>query len=765
MSGVGISGLIKDLPGTVTPYPVWEDIDGFGGWRSVANVAARDAIPDNFRKIGMVVVAEDTGVAYQAFPDIHTWVQVSSPARVSVARISTGNTGGTKLVDIATTTLTNGSIATVASVGSLFQLVSVAPAALLASADGITIVQSTATPASVWVRLLGITNLSFASTPPLFIDPTLGNDDNDGLSSGAGALKSADEWSRRMDGQQITTSFTVTCAAGDVGNFSLTMGEDNPSVSQFVFFQGSFTNSSQIGTVSSIIAQNSSTGQEFIFSDTSGVGPTIPDNSRLMIVASTTPANIGGTAYVKGFGGGGGANPYTTSWTAIDGSPFFPAVGDTYVVSTPTTIARSFVASWINKFAPGPTVGGFVWQNFLIETERFASYLITSNELPGNGNFSSSFVQCIFNDSLSTNFVRCNFRSYGCEFKVSVGVTFGTLDFHSPCFRAGLAANNAIVSLDAGPACFDGPGSGINVSASGYVANSTDMCFSRGVVGSTPAILVQTGGNVQVTGQAWTPPQGARNALSYGLAVYANATVNTNFFFLVNGLLGSIYNVVADGAGTPSQITQFTVIENSQAAVTETSLGNGALIALKELATGAGGSIPAVSPTSGSERFSSSGGQYARSAGGALATVAPLSALATKTHALLDSYKAAGATVQTVGATGANLLELSVASPAISGSIDNCGFYVEAIFMGFDATNGNAVSAKVSRTFKRVAGTLTALGAQAVMSAVAGDAALTGVAVTLNATGIAIQMQATGVAGVTLNWTGCCEVWSTEFVG
>ncbi len=765
MSGVGISGLIKDLPGTVTPYPVWEDIDGFGGWRSVANVAARDAIPDNFRKIGMVVVAEDTGIAYQAFPDIHTWVQVSSPVRVSVARISTGNTGGTKLVDVATTTLTNGSLATVASVGSLFQLVSVAPAALLASVDGITVVQSTATPASVWVRLLGITNLSFGSTPPLFIDPTLGNDDNDGLSSGAGALKSADEWSRRMDGQQITTAFTVACAAGDVGNFSLTMGEDNPSVQQFVVFQGSYTNSAEIGTVSSITAQNPATGQEFIFSDTSGVGPTIPDNSRLMIVGSTTPANIGGTAYVKGFGGGGATNPYTTGWTTAAGLPFFPAAGDTYVVSTPTTIARSFVASWINKFSPGPTVGGFIWQNFLIETERFASYLISSNELPGNGNFSSAFLQCIFNDSLSTVFSRCNFRSYGCEFKVSVAVTFGILEFHAPCFRAGLAANDAIILLDAGPACFDGPNSNINLSAAGYVSNSTDMCFSRGIAGTAPAIIVQLDGSMQVTGQAWTPPQGSRNALSYGMALYGAAKVITNFFSLVNGLIGSIYNVVSDGIGTPTQITQFTVLEHCLSGVFETSLGNGSIVALKNLVTAQGGTIPAVSPTSGSERFSSFGGQYARASGGALSTVVPLSALATATHALLDSYKVASATVQTVGTATQTILALNVAAPALSGSIDNCCFYVEALFMGFDATNGNAVSAKVSRTFKRVAGTLTALGAQAVISAVAGDAALTGVTVALLATGVSIAMNATGVVGVTINWTACIEVWSTEFVG
>lgn len=764
MSGVGISGLIKDLPGTVTPYPVWEDIDGFGGWRSVANVAARDAIPDNYRKIGMVVVAEDTGVSYQAFPDIHTWVQIASPVRISVARISTGNTGGTKLVDVATSTLTNGSLATVASVGSIFQLVSAAPAALLALADGITVVQSTASPASVWVRLLGPVNLSFAATPPLFIDPSLGNDDNDGLASGANALKSADEWCRRMNGQTLMTGFTVTCAAGDIGNFGpVTIGENNQTTSLFVTVQGAQTNSSQVGTVSSLIAQNPATNQEFIFSDTSGVGPTIPDNSRLMITASTTPANIGGTAYVKGFGGGGATNPYTSVWTSTAGLPFYPSVGDSYVVSTPTTIARSFDAKWINRFSAGPTVGGFAWSNLLVETERFAAYSIVSNELVGNGNFSSYFIQCIFNDALSTSFTRCNFRNYGCEFKVAVGVTFGPINFRSPMFRAGLSVSNGgTVSLDSGPACFDGAGSVINLAANGIFNNSTDFCISRGdASGAASGLLVQRAGLAQITGQAWSPPVGTRNALLFGAQLFSGGVVVTNFFALL-GILGSTFNVASEST---TQLNQFTIIENNQSGVTDTSLANGALMVLKELVTGSGGSIPAVSPTLGSERYTVNGGQFGRSANGALATLVPVSGLSNKSHAQLDSFKTAGATVATVGAASQTLLQVSVASPGISGSIDNCCFYVEAIFMGFDSSGGNAVSAKVSRTFKRVAGTLTALGAQAVISAVAGDAALLAATVALSATGVTVQAQATGVAGVTINWNACTEIWSTEFVG
>jgi hypothetical protein len=62
-TGVQITGLIKPL--NAGSFPVWEDIDGLGGWRSVADVTARNAIPQNFRKIGMVVVTQSDGVAYE----------------------------------------------------------------------------------------------------------------------------------------------------------------------------------------------------------------------------------------------------------------------------------------------------------------------------------------------------------------------------------------------------------------------------------------------------------------------------------------------------------------------------------------------------------------------------------------------------------------------------------------------------------------------------------------------------------------------------
>lgn len=65
MSGVGITGLIANLPGTITPYPTQDPNLELGGKREVADTTARDAIPANFRTIGMLVTVQNTGATYQ----------------------------------------------------------------------------------------------------------------------------------------------------------------------------------------------------------------------------------------------------------------------------------------------------------------------------------------------------------------------------------------------------------------------------------------------------------------------------------------------------------------------------------------------------------------------------------------------------------------------------------------------------------------------------------------------------------------------------
>jgi len=74
MSGVGISGLIANLPGTITPYPTQDPNLEKGGFRNdVASIAARNAIPANFRSEGMQVYVRSTKCIYALLPDLTTW--------------------------------------------------------------------------------------------------------------------------------------------------------------------------------------------------------------------------------------------------------------------------------------------------------------------------------------------------------------------------------------------------------------------------------------------------------------------------------------------------------------------------------------------------------------------------------------------------------------------------------------------------------------------------------------------------------------------
>ena len=74
---------------TADTYPTHDSLYGKGGWREVADVTARDAIPTERRKGGMVVVCQDTGTAYQLANDLTTW-----------NTLTTGG-GGTSRYDIA----------------------------------------------------------------------------------------------------------------------------------------------------------------------------------------------------------------------------------------------------------------------------------------------------------------------------------------------------------------------------------------------------------------------------------------------------------------------------------------------------------------------------------------------------------------------------------------------------------------------------------------------------------------------------------------
>ena len=73
MSGVGLTG--KTVPLNGGAFPVWEDIYGQGGLRTVPDIAGRNAVSANplFCKEGMQVYVQSTKLTYQLAADLATW--------------------------------------------------------------------------------------------------------------------------------------------------------------------------------------------------------------------------------------------------------------------------------------------------------------------------------------------------------------------------------------------------------------------------------------------------------------------------------------------------------------------------------------------------------------------------------------------------------------------------------------------------------------------------------------------------------------------
>jgi hypothetical protein len=119
-----------------------------------------------------------------------------------------------------------------------------------------------------------------------------------------------------------------------------------------------------------------------------------------------------------------------------------------------------------------------------------------------------------------------------------------------------------------------------------------------------------------------------------------------------------------------------------------------------------------------------------------------------------------------VNAALATLLTLDLAAAGISGTIDNVSVLWKVVFIGTDVATGNTVTGIFARSFKRVAGVLTAEGAAATpILAVVGNAAMVTAAPVLNTTGTSLRAQVTGVAGITINWKTHSEAWSSDYVG
>lgn len=476
---------------------------------------------------------------------------------ISVNRISDSNLGGTRLVDVVTTNLPDGTIASVYSVGALFQLVKAPSAELLAqSADaaqggGITVVASAATVGSVWGRISNTGNPRFAANPPTEINPSSGSDDNDGLTAGT-ALKTADEWCRRMNSAVIPNStlgtLTVNCAAGDLGNFGpCRITGTLPSGVVSGIFLGAKTVSATVGTVSTVTAQDPTTQTEFSFADTSGAVPSMMATSRIRITASGTPSHIGAVGYVRGFVGGDTTKPYTGPFTASNqGNPasFFPSAGDRYVVETLQTTFRS---NSLEVDALGEGQLRFLWQD-MDKTSPFSvpGLSPSSTELTGARFSMPTFLHCRFTEATLTRIEKANMRFIGCEFVTTLEseVTSGQMYYEGCVFRQSTAFRSAVSNFS-GNCVFEGTAGWQYITSIGDDTLLSRIMSGTGAVASTQSFVEFAASRL------WSPALGARNGMAVGLSVIgagqAQANAYTSFAFLSATVPVSVSGRTAQG--------------------------------------------------------------------------------------------------------------------------------------------------------------------------------------------------------------------------
>jgi hypothetical protein len=444
---------------------------------------------------------------------------------LAVNRLSTGNVGGSSLEAASTVGLVAGSLATVWSIGGQYYYEPAPSAELTTAIDGRKVLASTFTPGAVWCWVVASTDTRFASNPPLFIDPTLGNDDNDGLNAGVNALKTEDEWCRRMDGQELTASITVNCAAGIFGNCGncTLIGENTLAQGQItVTFIGAKSVSGP-GTVSSIVAQNPATQTEFQFTDSSGLGPVISADSRLRL---TSGANTGAVGVVRGFGAGGATNPFTGPFTlpTLAIGSVFPAPTDHYVIETllSTILGKSLQidALGTNNIIP-------VWQDFLsgASPSTVPGVAVTSNDASAVSVVQPLFLHCKFTEPI-TRIERGDVRLKGCEFTGALAESISAMGavYYEGCVMRGTSSLNGASSQISGSTVFEGA-----VSSQFSVILSDDTLLSR--LGAVTGFSVQSLGTLTLgTSKLWTPAIGARNALAIGLNVVRFARVQANDF-------------------------------------------------------------------------------------------------------------------------------------------------------------------------------------------------------------------------------------------
>ena len=531
---------------------------------------------------------------------------------MAVQRLSTGNVGGSQLVAIDTSALDNGTVAYVASIGAFCELVKAPTAQQTAAINGSTIIASTATPGTLWSRL-SAPNQSFGVQPPLFIDPSFGDDDNDGLTS-VTALKTADEWSRRMDGVTVTASFVVTCAAGNVGSFFGKQYVAGTAVGITIQIIGAKSLSAAM-TVTAIVPQNTTAGiqQEFWFTKTGG--PALAGDERLRVQTSSNPSNVNTWGYLRGLNGSSDqafTSFFSDGTQSING--FFPAVGDTMVVET---LLTSFNAYDINTRNLN-SGGAFVNFTDMLHPDPTGGYGVspTSNSVKTTNSAFSRFVGCVFAQvGGSVSRINADNNLYiGCDFKTqsffesSSGSILGNA-FYQTLFRGG-------VNID----CPVSAAFGVIIEGSSSIgsswSSSGDVLMSRIMSGN--GMQISSRGTFGTTvGKIWTPLPGSRNGLSIGVIVSAGGWINSLTFAQVFASISASVAPIVIGT-TQLHADDYTVDLASRSWLNSSTPTAGAKTFLQNISGN-----PATAPTGGGYFYTVAGTLRYMDPGGVVYILAP----------------------------------------------------------------------------------------------------------------------------------------------
>lgn len=421
--------LPKDHAGT----PIVDPVPDIRGDHKVL-VDGADTTPDYLYP----KLAAGTGIALTVLnPGGYEQVQiavVSGAGDLVANRINAGNTGGTKLVDIVTTALPNGSLASVASVGSLFRLETAPSAAVLAATDGITVVQPVANPAHRWVRIPTSNDVNFAYVASWFVNAAAGSDDNDGLGAGT-ALKTVAELGRRLAGLTIGQNVTVTLGSGTYGNLEFTF--KLPDSLTFVV-SGNVTSSAN-DTITAVTATVPATNTRGAIT---GTAPVWVDKSRLRL---TSGALSGAIACVTRIIGGAQAN--VSRWgrfasaTATTPTIGEPAINDTYVVDTLNTSIGEVLLAWQGD-------GEFVVKDCVVSG--------SAQNIPGSW-IVPRFMNCIFNaTSGRSDFDYCEIFLLGCQALTPVSIEYSIVACRNNVFAGGVNVDFEGALQTAYSNCFDG---------------------------------------------------------------------------------------------------------------------------------------------------------------------------------------------------------------------------------------------------------------------------------------------------------------------